>query len=133
MSISGLLEELTRWAAGRPDVVAAALVGSHARGTATPISDVDLVLLCEVPDDLLAGDWPSAFGDVESRSIEDYGALRSLRVHYRGGIEVEFGIARPSWATVPLDAGTRAVLADGVRILHDPDLLLERATRAAVG
>lgn len=132
MSVSSFLEEFSKWAAGRPDVVAAALVGSQARSNATPSSDVDLVILCEAPDDMLAGDWPLMFGEVESRSIEDYGALRSLRVYYRGGIEVEFGVARPSWAKVPLDAGTQVVLANGARILHDPGQLLQVATCAAV-
>jgi len=132
LAIPAFLEEFSRWAAGRPEVVAAALVGSHARGTATTGSDVDLVILCEAPQDLLAADWPKTFGDVESRGIEDYGALRSLRVHYRGGPEVEFGVALPSWAALPLDPGTRAVLADGACILHDPSRILQAARRAAL-
>jgi predicted nucleotidyltransferase len=132
MNVSFFLEEFSSWAAGRPDIAAAALVGSHARGNPTPSSDVDLVILCDAPDDMLAGDWPLKFGEIEARSIEDYGALRSLRVYYRGGIEVEFGIAQPNWADVPLDAGSRVVLTDGVRILYDPRQLLRVATRAAV-
>lgn len=132
MSVSSFLAEFTNWAASCPDVVAAALVGSHARGDAMPNSDVDLVILCEAPDAMLEGDWPRKFGEVESRSIEDYGVLRSLRVYYRGGIEVEFGLARPSWAKVPLDPGTKVVLDDGARILHDPSHLLHEARRAAV-
>jgi predicted nucleotidyltransferase len=130
LSVSVLLEEFSSWVARRPHVAAAALVGSHARGTATPTSDVDLVILCSAPDELLTGDWPELFGEIESRTFEDYGALRSLRVHYRSGTEVEFGVARPSWANLPLDRGTREVLADGVSILHDPARLLHFATRA---
>lgn len=99
---------------------------------ATSSSDVDLVILCKAPDDRLAGNWPPTFGQVELRAIEDYGALRSFRVSYREVLEVEFGVAAPSWANVPLDSGTRIVLLDGVRILHDPGKLLEAAKRAAV-
>ncbi len=84
------------------------------------------------PDAMLEGDWPSLFGEVESRTVEDYGALRSVRVFYRKALEVEFGIAGPGWATAPLDAGTRAVLADGARVLYDPRQLLELARLAAV-
>ena len=130
--VPSFLEEFSRWAAGRRDIIAAALVGSHARGTATQASDVDLVILCDTPEDLLAADWPKMFGEMESRGIEDYGALRSLRVHYRGGLEVEFGVAQPSWAALPLDPGTRAVLAAGACILHDPSGILREARRAAL-
>lgn len=36
------------------------------------------------------------------------------------------------WAALPLDGGTKQVLADGVRILYDPRGLLENARRAAL-
>ena len=132
MSIASLLEELAAWAATRPDVVAVGLVGSHARGTARPDSDVDVVILCRSPDAMLEGDWPSLFGEVESQAVEDYGALKSVRVFYRNALEVEFGVADPDWARMPLDAGTKAVLADGAQIVFDPGHLLELARRAAV-
>ena len=81
-------------------------------------------------EDVLGGDWPQMFGEIESRFTEEYGAVRSLRVLYRGGMEVEFGLARPSWAEVPLDAGTRLVLGGGARILHDPKGILQLAKHA---
>ena len=41
--------------------------------------------------------------------------------------EIEFGFASLSWADVnPLDPGTRSVIADGCRILHDPGKILSR-------
>ncbi len=47
--------------------------------------------------------------------------------------EVEIGFAHPAWAEVDsLDPGTQRVVADGCRILHDPDRLLARLC-AAVG
>ena len=36
-------------------------------------------------------------------------------------------IADAQWAALPLDEGTRRVLADGAVALHDPDRLLARA------
>jgi hypothetical protein len=36
---------------------------------------------------------------------------------------VELGFAPSSWATVPLDPGTRRVLADGHRVIYDTGLL----------
>jgi hypothetical protein len=32
---------------------------------------------------------------------------------------VEFGIAMPSWISLPLDAGTRRVLEDGYQVIMD--------------
>jgi hypothetical protein len=57
---------------------------------------------------------------------EDYGVLWSRRLWLeRVRFEVEIGFVRPSWAELnPLDPGTRRVVADGCRILYDPDRLL---------
>lgn len=76
---------------------------------------------------MLTGSWVGVFGEVVSSEVEDYGALISRRVLYSDGVEVEFGFARPSWVDVPLDEGTRTVLAGGVRVLYDPDGLFAQA------
>lgn len=89
--------------------------------------------LCNEPDNLIYGRWPSRFGTVSSSVLEDYGALRSRRIVYSDGTEVEFGISGPSWAGIPLDAGTRAGLVGGVRILYDPKDLIRVASNAAAG
>ncbi|MFB9907747.1 hypothetical protein [Allokutzneria oryzae] len=37
------------------------------------------------------------------------------------GLEVEIGVGRPDWArTDPVGPGTRRVVTDGARVLHDP-------------
>lgn len=132
MELAALLDKVNDWAVGRADIRGVALVGSHARGAGRPDSDVDLVLLCVDPDLLVGGNWVSRFGEVRSVDLEDFGALQSLRVVYRDGLEVEFGIADPTWARVPLDPGTKSVLVDGVRILYDPENLFLVAKDAAV-
>ena len=132
MGVTSFLEEVAAWAATRSDIIALCLVGSYARGIARRGSDVDLMMLSSCPTALLSGDWPSLFGEVESRIVEDYGAVKSLRVFYREGAEVEFGIAARDWAWVPLDEGTRDVLTDGVRVLYDPEQLLAVARLVAV-
>ena len=133
MPIEGLITEATSWAESRQDIVGLALVGSHARGTDRPESDVDLIILCHAPESLIESDWPARFGDVASFAIEHYGAVTSRRVFYTSGLEVEFGIASPAWAEIPLDPGTRHVLASGCRLLHDPDNLFRMALQAAGG
>ncbi|MBN1315772.1 MAG: nucleotidyltransferase domain-containing protein, partial [Anaerolineales bacterium] len=43
--VEQFLSAVVTWASAKPDIVAVALVGSHARGTSGPGSDVDLVIL----------------------------------------------------------------------------------------
>jgi predicted nucleotidyltransferase len=52
-SVAEILIGVRGWAARQAGVSGVALVGSHARGAARADSDVDLVLLCEAPDDLV--------------------------------------------------------------------------------
>ena len=48
------------------------------------------------------------------------------RVLLSSGADVEISFAPVSWASIaPLDAGTRRVITDGCRILHDPAGFLE--------
>src|SRR5512143_2179948 len=104
------IQQFTAWAQSQPDVLAAALVGSHARGEARADSDVDLVLLCTRAADYLADlSWTLRFGSVREHRLEDYGRLTSVRAWYEDGLEVEYGITDEDWAASPLDEGTRKV------------------------
>jgi predicted nucleotidyltransferase len=128
VNVEAFLDAAKSWAAARSDIAGLALIGSRAAGTGRPDSDVDLVLLGDDPEALVTGDWFLQFGRVRSVEVESYGALRSLRVRYEDGPEVEFGIAGRDWVRLPLDAGTANVLSSGVRILHDPVDLFRAAT-----
>lgn len=59
------------------------------------------------------------FGEVQKKQTEYYGACTSIRVWYKNGQEVEFGIVEPSWMAEPLDAGTHRVLSDGYIVIVD--------------
>lgn len=120
--VEALLQAAVAWAKGREDVLGVALVGSHARGTAGPTSDVDLVLVVRAVETLFADDgWLSKFGRVLSIEHEDHGLVRSRRVRYQGGLEVEWGLTDARWCvTEPLDHGTAEVVAAGARVLFDP-------------
>lgn len=121
MNLPDFLEAVVRWAGDRPDVVVAALVGSHARGGATDASDVDLVILTPDAAKYVAHPaWLARFGEVARHEVEDWGRLVSVRAFYADGLEVEYGFAAPDWAGVPTDAGTVRVVSDGMRILYDP-------------
>jgi hypothetical protein len=64
-------------------------------------------------------DFLSLFGKSSVFSIEEYGALTSIRAKFETGLEVEFGITDPCWSSKPLDEGTRSVLEGGYRVIVD--------------
>ena len=56
-----VLSVVAEWAHSRPDMLGLAVVGSYARGTARPDSDLDLMLLARDPATLRADQaWPGA-------------------------------------------------------------------------
>ncbi|MGC9272115.1 nucleotidyltransferase domain-containing protein [Acidiphilium sp.] len=130
-----IIQRIAEWVQNRPEIQAAALVGSQARGMARPESDIDLVLLVTAPETFkLDVGWLHEinWGVIGTRPTlwvdEDYGALWSRRLWLEpDGDEIEFGFALPAWAeTRRIDPGTRRVIADGCRILHDPQGLFSR-------
>lgn len=122
------MKAVTAWAEEQADIVSVALVGSRARGNARADSDVDFVIQCTSPARYLEDHtWISAFGVVQSVSIEDWGIVQSQRVFYANGVEVEYGITSSEWVSLPLDEGTIKVLRDGVIVLLDRDGSLIRA------
>jgi predicted nucleotidyltransferase len=130
--VDGLLGSIVEWAAGRTDIEGVALVGSWARGSARDDSDVDVVILTTQPSLYLANnDWSIGLGVTSLSRAISWGALTERRARVGSGLDVEFGIAMPSWAGIdPVDPGTRRVVADGLRILYDPRGILARLDRS---
>ena len=134
MTPKSLIQAVAEWAKQDNRISAAALCGSHARGTANPDSDIDICLICPEPQELLDDlTWVAQFGTGRVGPLEIYGSTQSVRVHYEHGLEVEFGIDGIEWAELPLDSGTAQVFKDGLRILFDPDGQLDRAIRSVTG
>jgi predicted nucleotidyltransferase len=91
--VRDFLDALVSWASRQPDIQGIALVGSYARREARDDSDIDLVILTELPQKYLAEvQWPKGFGMIEKRQSEDYGKFSSLRIWYQNGPEVEYSI-----------------------------------------
>ncbi len=130
MEIEQFLSQVKTWAEQQPDITGVLLVGSYARGTARPDSDVDLMVLTTSPQRYL-DDFAFAgrFGTVSRWAIEDWGKVTSVRVWYVDALEVEYGITDPDWAAQPLDAGTRRVISDGMRVVFDRDGSLNQVTK----
>jgi hypothetical protein len=132
--VERLLKSVVSWAQSADDVRAVALVGSWARGAARQGSDIDLIVLSRTPDDLVAGtSWIECVDTPNTAvGIQEWGAIRSVRVQYASGLEVEYGIGSLGWAhTSPVDSGTRRVVSDGMVNLYDPDGLVARLEAAA--
>jgi hypothetical protein len=129
--VERLLDVVLRWASARHDVRGVALVGSWARGTAHMESDVDLVLLTLCVERYTeSDDWIGDLGCESIARTTAWGALTERRLRMPSGLEVELGVVPPYWAAVyPVDSGTRSVVEDGMRVLHDPDGLLRALAR----
>ena len=129
--IASFVEAVRSWAAARPDVHGLALVGSYARGKAGPESDVDLLFLVEDVEHFLRDmRWTQSLGDPTRMETEAWGIVRSVRIWYRDGLEVEFSVAWKSWAGLPLDPGSARVLRDGIVALLDPHGILRAAEQS---
>jgi hypothetical protein len=131
IEVEGLLEVVLKWASARHDVRGLALVGSWAHGTAHMESDVDLVLLtCRVERYAENDDWIGDLGCEAAVRTTAWGAVIERRLRMPSGLELELDVALPCWAAVyPVDSGTRSVVEDGMRVLHDPDGLLRALAR----
>lgn len=130
-----MLEEVRNWASRKDDVVAAGLVGSWARGEACMDSDVDLVLLTTTKQSYLEDEsWVRELGGLRVIRTEHWEPLMTeRRFVLDSGLEVEAGIASPSWAaTDPVDANLRPIVREGFRILYDPEGLLGRLMEACL-
>ncbi|MGB3681761.1 MAG: nucleotidyltransferase domain-containing protein [Rubrobacteraceae bacterium] len=131
--VQALLARTREWSSRRPDVVAAGLVGSRACGDARMDSDVDLVLLTTAKQDYLENEsWVRELGGLRIIKTEQWGPeMTERRFILPSGLEVEAGIAPPSWAaTDPVDPNLKPILREGFRILYDPEGLLGRLLEA---
>lgn len=131
--VAGVLAAAVEWAEAQADVAGVAVVGSWARDAARMTSDVDLVLLTDAPAKYLASDdWLAAFDAVDVVRRQQWGPyLTEVRIARESGLEVEVGITALAWARVdPVDDGTRRVVTDGMRILHDPQDLFAKLQKA---
>jgi len=124
-AIHTFLVDIVTWAEMQPDLLAAALVGSHARGTATADSDIDLVLLFKDPlPNLTDRSWLASFGIPMRCQREEYGKVTSLRAWYANGLEVEFGLTDSTWAAdanATQDEGEGLIIREGIIILYEQE------------
>ncbi|MGP3971725.1 nucleotidyltransferase domain-containing protein [Streptomyces sp. 6N223] len=121
MDVREITDRITRWAANHQDIVGLLLVGSYARDAARPDSDIDIVLLTTDQTRYVHNAWANELALGELVRTQSWGPITERRFATASGLEVEIGIGPPEWArTDPVDPGTRRVVTDGARPLHDP-------------
>lgn len=118
--VKEFINKLKEFAINDSHIESIIIVGSYARGTNKETSDLDLCMIVTNKNKMIENsDFTKVFGEVDRKQIEYYGACTSIRVWYKNGLEVEFGIVEPSWVSVPLDNGTYKVLCDGYKVIID--------------
>ncbi|WP_168413093.1 nucleotidyltransferase domain-containing protein [Bacillus salacetis] len=118
-----LLYRFTNWTETQDSILAAAVVGSFARGDYHEGSDVDLVIITTDKKAVMRAVFSDFVYETIIRfQIEEWGPyLSSLRIVYDNGLEVEFGVTTVDWVKEPLDSGTKNVVKDGFRSLLDKE------------
>jgi hypothetical protein len=123
--VDHILDLVTAWGRSRSDISGLAVVGSWARGTARPASDIDLILLVCDPhafrsDTLWLRDLRWGEDDVVDWLDVEYGRAWSRHVRLKSSREIEFTFCGPEWsATEPVDPGTAEIVSTGCWILLD--------------
>ena len=120
--VARFLDEVSRWAAGQPDIRAAVLLGSQARvdAPADPASDVDVTLFVDEPASYLDDTaWIDHFGEplLSFREPTAVGGFEERRVLFREGLEVDFAIV-PAAVAAEIPPEADAVFARGFRVLY---------------
>jgi len=88
---------------------------------------VYLVIIAREPKKYLEDTrWAEQFGAIDGQRIEHYGKVTSLRVWYSGSYEVEYGFSDETLWALPLDAGTKKVIFNGMKILSERGSILSR-------
>lgn len=114
------INKIKQWGTENTDIKSIIIVGSYAKGTNKATSDIDLIIMTSNKDEMIKNqNFTELFGEVESTQTEYYGACTSVRVWYKSGPEVEFGLVTPDWISQPLDNGTYRVLSNGYKIITD--------------
>ena len=126
MKIEEFTQGLLDWIKSDSKIIGTCLVGSYARNEQKIDSDVDILILCSDPNKFISDNmWIDYFGKINDKKFEEWGNVKTIRVWLEGNLEIEFNFATQEWASIPVDKGTYNVIRKGMKILYDPENILE--------
>lgn len=131
--MTALLDEIVRWAAERPDIRAVLLTGSHARGDADALSDLDVELFTTDPERYAGREWMAGIRPVWVHLGFEPAPGRPTRNRltiFAGGDKVDF-LVGPVELLERLAEGLDDLHERGYRVLLDRDGLAARLPRAS--
>ena len=135
--ISNVKNLVHSFAESDTSILAAAICGSVARGTAGVDSDIDLSILTSDIKLFKSTEWhekldlKSLEDEIDSYRDEIYGPTWSRHMFFKSDLEIEFGFCDPNWAsTSPIDQGTHNVVSDGFQIIYDPEKIYRNLVEA---
>ena len=121
MSYSEFKRQLLHVFSVKSDIEGMAIVGSYARGTQQPYSDIDAAIFCNNPEMYLNDhSWLELFGVATDITHERWGVVQTVRAFFSNALEIEFNFTTLAWARIPVDPGTYRVVSEGFEILYDP-------------
>lgn len=130
MELNEILKKISAWVDTKEFIRGAAVVGSHAKGTAKPDSDIDIVLLTK-GSQLEHRNNTSWLDEIDLSELgfnrdryedHDYGDNMARHVFYSPFLEIEFGFVPVEWASSsPVRESTRSIVAPAMIIISDKD------------
>ncbi|MFV0298124.1 MAG: hypothetical protein ACK5JT_18630 [Hyphomicrobiaceae bacterium] len=130
-----ILQAMKNWSCGNRHIRGMAVVGSwDDEDRAHAEAHLDMVFVVEEPDRFRSCelwmreiDWNAAALGEGRWSDCDAGCGCARHLSFDDGTRVEVSFVPRSWAEVdPIDAATRRIAGNGMRVVHDPDGLLGR-------
>jgi hypothetical protein len=71
-------------------------------------------------------DWKSIDLNIKDWKDIDYGVVWSRHIYFIEETKIEFGFGLPTWTSInPVDRGTLGVVKNGIKILYDPQKMLQ--------
>ena len=115
------------------DMIGIALIGSRAHGTERTNSDIDLLI---VTTDIAQYFENPAYvshhwGSFRYARREKWFSGETIRAFYREeNGQIEYNFVNPEWASLPANDEACRIIKDGMKILYDPQGILEKLQKA---
>lgn len=117
----------------RENAIGAAVIGAHAHGELEDDWNMRFIIVTtDIEHYFENNNWAGHFTRVLSVEREDHAGFTRMNLKYRSGAMFELNFVSPDWAALPVNDETRRIVTDGMRILHDPQGVLEKLQKTVL-